>query len=284
YSRVDFQFHNTHDTRVYLQFSLRLPLEVRTQLRAAYLCQSRKSSNITTYFVDEIGFSITGNFSCNPTTSSTPTYLFIPPLRTEYIDGMYCVPYPLPDQLFYWSWDPEGRTVILKEDWEQAGIPKLRIEVWVGSYWYTNDLAMVTNHLRKKNYAVDGKQYTQDHGYPELIWGDPHNQRNEELEDMDSDEDLESSDEHEDSEELGENESCSTTSQYTSSSAFLLVALRVKGTLMHLGDRHILHARDMESSVEERHRVKQQQTRVQKTAHQANTLRDVAQKSNPNKQ
>ncbi|KAK1216012.1 hypothetical protein PQX77_021362 [Marasmius sp. AFHP31] len=172
-SRVDFQFRNPHNTQLNLHFSLRLPLN------------SEKDSSFETYFIDEIGLVVTGKFSRNPTTCFAPAYLFIPPLDAEYIDGMYCIPHPLPYPLFCWSWDPKGKTVVSKEDWEQAGIPKLDVKTWLGSSW--DEYSVVASHLRKKEYAVNGKQYAQDHGYPELIWGDPRDRRIEELEDTGSD-------------------------------------------------------------------------------------------------
>ncbi|KAK1227828.1 hypothetical protein PQX77_009156 [Marasmius sp. AFHP31] len=292
YSRVDFQFHNTHNTRVNLLFSLRLPLEARTRLRAAYLCQSEKVSSLGTSnvplvlltdFIDEIGLFVTGNFSRNPTTCFRPAYLFVPPLQAEHINGMYCVAYPLPYPLFYWSWDPEGKTVISEEDCEQAGIPELDVEMGIGSNGVRGEYDLVEGHLRKKNYAVDGKQYAQDHGYPELICGDPHSQRIEVLETTDSNEDLKDSDQHGDSEESDEDKPCPSTPQYTSPSAFLLTNFSVGGAAAHLEDRDILHARNMENSVEETRCVKQQQVRVQETASQVNKSKDVAQKSNPHK-
>ncbi|KAK1217615.1 hypothetical protein PQX77_019728, partial [Marasmius sp. AFHP31] len=275
HSRVDFQFYNTDNTHLDLNFTLRLPLEVRTRLRAAYLCQSEKRSNRETFFIDEVGFSITGNLSHNPTTSLA--YLFIPPLDAEYIDGMYCVPDPPPYPLFYWSWDTEGKTMISEEDWEQAGVPELAIDMCIGSCWEDFEYDMVKRHLRKKKYAVDGKQYAQDHGYPELIWGDPHDHRIEEAEEMNSNDDWENSGKHVDSKKLDENKPCSSTSQHKSSSPLLLVDPPLEGMSAYFGDRDILHARNMESSVEEIRCFEQQ------IARHANRSNDVAQKSNPNK-
>ncbi|KAK1228289.1 hypothetical protein PQX77_008672, partial [Marasmius sp. AFHP31] len=277
HSRVDFQFYNTDNTHLDLNFTLRLPLEVRTRLRAAYLCQSEKRSNRETFFIDEVGFSITGNLSHNPTTSLAPTYLFIPPLDAEYIDGMYCVPDPPPYPLFYWSWDTEGKTMISEEDWEQAGVPELAIDMCIGSCWEDFEYDMVKRHLRKKKYAVDGKQYTRDHGYPELIWGDPHDRRIEEAEEMNSNDDWENLGKHGDSKNLDENKPCSSTSQHKSLSPLLLVDPPLDGMSAYFGDRDILHARNMESSVEETRCFEQQ------IARHANRSKDVAQKSNPNK-
>ncbi|KAJ8075380.1 hypothetical protein PM082_019718 [Marasmius tenuissimus] len=139
---------------------------------------------------------------------------------------MYCIPHPLPDPLFYWSWDPKGKTVISEKDWEQSGIPRLEVETWGGSYWLSDDYRSVESHLHTKSYDIDGKQYAQAHGYPELIWGDPHARRITELENTDSDEDLENSNQHEDSEEL--DESWSSISQPAYPSTSLLVDLPVE--------------------------------------------------------
>ncbi|KAK1216011.1 hypothetical protein PQX77_021361 [Marasmius sp. AFHP31] len=279
YSRVDFQSHNTHNTQLNLHFSLRLPLEDRTRLRAAYLCQSKKDSSIGTYFIDEIRFSVTGSFSHNPTARPVPAYLFIPPLHAEYIDRMYCISHPLRYPLFYWSWDPEGKTMISKEEWGPAEIPALEVETRLGSYWIRSEYSLVKSYLDNKSYDVDGKQYARDHGYPELIWGDPHDRRIE-LYYTDSDEDLEDSNEHGDSQVSDKNQPCFSTSQHTSSAASSLVDPPVKGASTHLIVRD---TPCMENSGEETRRVERQQTRVQETARQADSSKDLTQRSNLNK-
>ncbi|KAK1227847.1 hypothetical protein PQX77_009125, partial [Marasmius sp. AFHP31] len=40
-------------------------------------------------------------------------------------------------------------------------------------------------YWREKNYGSDGNGYARDKGYPELLLGDPHERRMEELEDSD---------------------------------------------------------------------------------------------------
>ncbi|KAJ8090919.1 hypothetical protein PM082_024843 [Marasmius tenuissimus] len=45
-------------------------------------------------------------------------------------------------------------------------------------------------HLRNKGYESNGRQYAQDHGYSELIQGDPHDQRIEKLIDLHADDNL----------------------------------------------------------------------------------------------
>ncbi|KAL0063849.1 hypothetical protein AAF712_009200 [Marasmius tenuissimus] len=105
------------------------------------------------------------------------------------MNGMYCICYPLPNPLFYWAFDTEGENVIAKNDWEKYGIPELKVRTWIGSHW--TDLAYdeVRLHLQRKNYQSDGRRYARDHGYPELIRGDPHERRMEEIQDSVSDED-----------------------------------------------------------------------------------------------
>ncbi|KAJ8075344.1 hypothetical protein PM082_019682 [Marasmius tenuissimus] len=280
-SRVDFQFHNTQNTRLNLYFSSRLPLEDRSRLRTAYLCQSDKHSDELTYFIDEIGFSVTGSFSRGLKTCSAPVYLFVPPLHVEYIDGMYCIPHPLPDPLFYWSWDPKGKTVISEIDWEQSGIPQLEVETWVGSYWVDEEYRLIKSHLHTKNYDIDGKQYAQDHGYPELIWGDPHARRIVELKDTDSDEDFEDFSQHGDSEEL--DGSCCSTSQSAYSSTSLFVDLPVERALAHAGEQFLnsRHETNTDKSVEETRRVRGQHFAVQDTKCQPDSSKPIAQKQTP---
>ncbi|KAK1217662.1 hypothetical protein PQX77_019674 [Marasmius sp. AFHP31] len=42
------------------------------------------------------------------------------------------------------------------------------------SYWDDHEYVGVRELLRLKNRALDGKQYACEHGYPELVPGDPH--------------------------------------------------------------------------------------------------------------
>ncbi|KAK1221282.1 hypothetical protein PQX77_015912 [Marasmius sp. AFHP31] len=187
--RVDFELYDTHDPRLCLYFSMRLPVKERTQLRAAYLSQHPAGANVLTYFVDEIGFSLAGDLSHAPSTTARAVYLFVPPLPVDHINGMCCIHHPLPDSLFYWASDPEGKNVILEESWMEYGIPKLEIEEWMGSRWVGGYYEVVRNYLCDKGYGSDGKQYARDKGYPELLRGDPHDGRMVELKDPDSDSD-----------------------------------------------------------------------------------------------
>ncbi|KAK1224344.1 hypothetical protein PQX77_012753 [Marasmius sp. AFHP31] len=165
----------------------------RNRLRAAYLCQSYpfvdewsppNRSLSPRVFIDEISVYITGNFSPN----LPPAYLFIPPLGTKVINGMHCIPYPLPNPLFYWAIDPAGINVIPEKECEQHGIPKLGVQIMLGSTWTFALYGQVQYHMHKKGYEpTDGKRYAQDHGYPELIYSDPHDQRAVELNDSGTD-------------------------------------------------------------------------------------------------
>ncbi|KAK1227931.1 hypothetical protein PQX77_009050, partial [Marasmius sp. AFHP31] len=180
-SRVDFQFFNTHQPHLKLYFALRLPLKERTRLRAAYLSQHPLGADDSTYFIDEIGFALVGNLSHTPTSA----YLFVPPLRGEYVNGMHCIPHPLPDPIFYWASDPKGREMIPKDKWERYSIPKLEVQLSVGSHWFRGEYGRLRQHLIKMNYGSDMKSYTRDKGYHELVMGDPHDRKTEALEDSD---------------------------------------------------------------------------------------------------
>ncbi|KAL0571639.1 hypothetical protein V5O48_010321, partial [Marasmius crinis-equi] len=85
--------------------------------------------------------------------------------------------YPLPHSLFYWSSDPKGMHPIAAEVWEQYGIPELRVETWVGSFWYELGYDCTCQYLELKGYNLDGQEYARDHNYPKLIQGDPHDIR-----------------------------------------------------------------------------------------------------------
>ncbi|KAJ8089962.1 hypothetical protein PM082_018540 [Marasmius tenuissimus] len=145
-----------------------------------------KASWSTTGFVDEIGFVITGDFESH---DPPPAYLFVPPLCVKVINGMHCISGPLPNPLFFWTIDPAGEDVIPKEEWEGYGIPELGLKFVVGSIWEDLVHHIVRGHMRKKGYeTADSRRYAQDHGYPELLLGDPHDQRMEQLQNSDTDE------------------------------------------------------------------------------------------------
>ncbi|KAK1230983.1 hypothetical protein PQX77_005915 [Marasmius sp. AFHP31] len=172
--------------RVILDFSWRIPEKHRSQLRCAYLCQSLSFCNDSNdvrkvVLIDEIGFYLEGTFPNDPASLPTPAYLFIPPLSTEVINNMHRICYPLPEKLFYWSHDPQGRTAVVEEDWERFGIPKMSVEGWIGAGWGEHYYACVRDHLQSGDYELDGKRYARDHGYPELIHADPRNDAIEKL-------------------------------------------------------------------------------------------------------
>ncbi|KAK1224260.1 hypothetical protein PQX77_012838 [Marasmius sp. AFHP31] len=222
-SRVNLSFHATGKIPGCLHFTLRFPKDQESRLRAAYLSQSlntlpylgHKIEHLKSFdsrnprnnlgkcmtiisfspidvpllylvFIDKIGLVIVGDFLNDPETYPTPVFLFVPPIPVEHINDVYCVRYPLPDTLFYWSLDPNGKTVIPEEEWEKHGIPKLRAATYVGSLWGNNAYRCIREHLNAKGYELDGKRYAQDYGYPELIRGDPHDIRMVEVEDPES--------------------------------------------------------------------------------------------------
>ncbi|KAJ8095720.1 hypothetical protein PM082_022827 [Marasmius tenuissimus] len=193
-SRVDLSFRNTDCNRVHLDFSLRLPdlLSCRT----AYLSQSVPFGEDCDdplndlVFIDEVRFSLVGTFQSNPTSSTTPAYLFVPPIPVEVVNNVYCIRYPLPNTLFFWCSDPDGQDVICEENWKAYGIPQLEIFTWMGSSWYGDRYATVRDHLEKKSCALDGRQYAREHNYPELAYGDPHSPRITVVEEPDIPEDI----------------------------------------------------------------------------------------------
>ncbi|KAJ8089943.1 hypothetical protein PM082_018521 [Marasmius tenuissimus] len=180
-SRVELLSRGTYNTELKLKFALHFPRQEQNRFRVAYLCQSRclpvDREEENTCFVDEIGFAISGNF----THKFPPAYLFVPPLRVEVTNGMHCISYPLPDPLFFWTIDPAGKAVIPEEEWQRYGIPDLELQTRLGACWVSYPIP-VGELLRMKGYeSTHTMQYVQDHSYPELILGDPHDQRMEEL-------------------------------------------------------------------------------------------------------
>ncbi|KAL0057119.1 hypothetical protein AAF712_016254, partial [Marasmius tenuissimus] len=128
---------------------------------------------------------------------------------------MYCVRAPLPDPPFYWTSDPKGKVTIPKKDWEKYGIPELEVNEWTGSFWWAREYNVVKTYLHKKGYESDGKRYARDHGYPEMIRGDPHDKRMVELKDSDDD------------------EPSPSISQFTSPSTFSLVDTPTNSEVVH---------------------------------------------------
>ncbi|KAL0571800.1 hypothetical protein V5O48_010162, partial [Marasmius crinis-equi] len=128
-------------------------------------------------FIDNVQFALVGTFHHDPSTNSPPAYLFVPPIRVDILHGMPCINYPLPDLLFYWSLDPKGTHCIPEDDWGRYGIPELKVEMWIGWLWDSWHYKAVKECLQLKCYGLDGWQYAQDHDYPQLIRGDPHDIR-----------------------------------------------------------------------------------------------------------
>ncbi|KAK1217879.1 hypothetical protein PQX77_019458 [Marasmius sp. AFHP31] len=174
--RLDFSFCKPGNFKVNLDISWCIPEKDRIQLRNAYLCQSLpflsdcKDMQDVVY-IDEVGFQLKATFQYDPTTSSTPAYLFVPPLPVETINNIQCVQYPFATPLFYWSHDPQGKQIIAEEKQEEFGIPKLEINDLVGSCWMGDRYKFVQEQLMLQNYNLDGRQYAREHGYPELIYG-----------------------------------------------------------------------------------------------------------------
>ncbi|KAK1219324.1 hypothetical protein PQX77_017964 [Marasmius sp. AFHP31] len=174
-SRVDLSFQNTDCNRVRVEFSLCLPDLLRR--RTAYLSQSLPFAEDCDdpvndlVFIDEVQLSLVGTFQYNPAKSTTPAYLFVPPIPVELVDDVHCIRYPLPDAPFFWCSDPAGHNVICEKDWDTYGIPHLGILTWIGSSWYRKEYETVHDHLRKRNCPLDGRRYAREYGYPELIYG-----------------------------------------------------------------------------------------------------------------
>ncbi|KAK1230787.1 hypothetical protein PQX77_006114 [Marasmius sp. AFHP31] len=184
--RVDFSFRKTGNVKVEFNFGWCIP--EKDQLQCAFLCQSLHFGDDgddvrDVVYIDQVGFSLEGTFPDNPTNCSTPAYLFVHPLPIDFINNLHCIHYPLPETLFYWSHDPQGRNAITEEDWERFGVPELSVKRWIGSFWKEEHYAFVREHLRSRSCNLDGKEYAHDHGHPELVFADPHdNVRLEELE------------------------------------------------------------------------------------------------------
>ncbi|KAJ8074645.1 hypothetical protein PM082_022223 [Marasmius tenuissimus] len=144
---------------------------------APQLCFDNFSTGVeatysTSMLIDEVRVSLVGTIP-NNSTSSTPIYLFVPPIPIEHSNGVYSIHYPLVAPLFYWSLDPNGEHVISEEDWEMNGIPKLEVLSWIGASWGSGSYWAVQEYLQTQNYDLDGRKYAAEHQYPVLIPGDP---------------------------------------------------------------------------------------------------------------
>ncbi|KAK1215979.1 hypothetical protein PQX77_021399 [Marasmius sp. AFHP31] len=138
--QVDLLFQKTGDVDVTLIFGWRIPENERSRLRCAFLCQSLgfcdNSEDVRDIvYIDQLGFCLEDTFYDDPTSHSTPAYLFLCPLPTEFISNLHCMCYPFPKNLFYWSHNPQGGNAIAKEDWKRFGIPELSMKGWIGTYW-----------------------------------------------------------------------------------------------------------------------------------------------------
>ncbi|KAK1215512.1 hypothetical protein PQX77_021876 [Marasmius sp. AFHP31] len=177
--RVDLSFRKTGNFKVEFEFGWRVSGKDWNQLRCAFLCQSLRFVDDCddvkrVIYIDQVGFSLQGTFPNDPTSHLTPTYLFVHPLPIDFTNNLHCIRYPLPEKLFYWSHDPQGRNAIAEEDWERFGVPELSMERWIGTYWKEEDYAFVREYLCLRSYDLDGKEYAHDHGHPELVFADPH--------------------------------------------------------------------------------------------------------------
>ncbi|KAK1233559.1 hypothetical protein PQX77_003281 [Marasmius sp. AFHP31] len=163
--RVDLLFQKTGDVHVTLDFGWRIPEKDHTQLRCAFLCQALgfcdDSEDMTDIvYIDQLGFRLEGTFPHDPTSLSTPAYLFVRPLPTEFINNLHC-----------------GENAVAEEDWKELGIPELSMKGWIGTHWEEDDYNAVQEHLDSRNFDLDGKQYARERGYPELIFGAQHSLR-----------------------------------------------------------------------------------------------------------
>ncbi|KAK1223044.1 hypothetical protein PQX77_014080 [Marasmius sp. AFHP31] len=147
-------------------------------------CPPPTKNHSSSVCVTDVHFSLLGTIDKGPP-SSPSIYLFVPPVPVEQRSGIYYIQYPLVSPMFYWSFDPNGRQVIPENDWEKHGIPRLKVLSWIGSSWALGTYRVVHNHLQTRNYELDGRQYTRERGYPELIHGDPHDPSIFELEESD---------------------------------------------------------------------------------------------------
>ncbi|KAF9262520.1 hypothetical protein L218DRAFT_386372 [Marasmius fiardii PR-910] len=132
--------------------------------------------HIIPVFVDEVRFVLVGTFTSDPLESHPPTYLHVPPLSTEQINGMHCFRWTPTDQLFYWSLDPSGLTKISEREWELYGIPNLKLFTSIGSSWVGVSYWAIWDYfqLEQVRDRYDIKQFAIRHGYPLLVEGDPH--------------------------------------------------------------------------------------------------------------
>ncbi|KAJ8090691.1 hypothetical protein PM082_018253 [Marasmius tenuissimus] len=139
--------------------------------RLSYLSQSSKLLGPGSHwdnvaFVEEIGFALYGTFGFNPLAYPTPVYLFVPPVPLNHENGVFGLALPLPYRLFYWSLDPKGRTYVPERDWERYRIPRLKTELWLGSFWRPWHYEAVSEFFRRGNH--NPQTYARDRGYPEL--------------------------------------------------------------------------------------------------------------------
>ncbi|KAF9255763.1 hypothetical protein L218DRAFT_1081681 [Marasmius fiardii PR-910] len=179
-SLLNLTFKKETNIQMKLRLSLQQSSEDRELCQTSYMIQSLQFCNYGTewddlVFINGVHFVLSGIFMSNWTRSHSPVYLHVPPLSPGWINGMPCLPWTSTNPFFfYWSSDRSGVTRIAEADWESYGIPNLRVETYLGSFWMPPPYHAIQEYLWLKSYDPDGKQFATQHDYPLLIEGDPH--------------------------------------------------------------------------------------------------------------
>ncbi|KAG7085321.1 hypothetical protein E1B28_013861 [Marasmius oreades] len=191
--RVDLKFEKGVNM-VQLELGLEIPPDKREQSRIAYIIQSlglckkfgrARDTWKNLVFVHEFLFILTGTVTSEFIHRTAGAYLFMTPVFSilERINGMPCIQWPLRAPLYHWSSDPEGKILVPKEDWERVGIPELELQVYVGSFWDTDEYAAMQEYLTIQGYDYYGDQLARAQGYQSMNRWDPHTTTQVRLED-----------------------------------------------------------------------------------------------------
>ncbi|ESK86118.1 hypothetical protein Moror_9325, partial [Moniliophthora roreri MCA 2997] len=164
----------------HFKFSLALPRDMKRHVRSAFLSQSfvfmekfeiDLDSSSTCNLLDHIQFDIKGQFKPLPSssaTSSVPIYLFIDPPKTEMINGLPCLKYPLEGPFMHWSLNPDrpGTPV----DVDEYGLPQIEIQMSFGTWWGSVDYKAVRDYLDFKGYDSYSTAYAEKQEFPLLTY------------------------------------------------------------------------------------------------------------------
>ncbi|KAL0569839.1 hypothetical protein V5O48_012128 [Marasmius crinis-equi] len=185
-SRVEITFNpevEGRDWELEIHFGFKLPYEASEQLRVAFLRQSPSfrsdcpDAETNLVLFEELRFVLRSTIRRSSSSKLPPVlpYLFIPPLKATWMNGMPCLRWPSSPNvpLFYWSPYVEGNVYFSHRRWYwHRGIPKTTLETWVGTNWRDENYEAVQDYLHLRSHHTEGQSFEWiSQGDPLERWG-----------------------------------------------------------------------------------------------------------------